>query len=406
MPDLTYLRKLMGDEWVDAEICGENPTHLLGLQYKRDKNDPWVNHTEELVKEILTNPRISFDAKVLVAKVKDPYDSTLAEMESAVSLAQQGFVIVLEPSAPQKGPDIRADRAGVSYFVEVRAAGFSDDEDRRQRVTDEIFARMTEVPSSYFAAFTIGNELGPGSPETRAAIDAVIEVLGVLKNRHDKKATFYYVQPDRKLLLSGNGPFDLSEKAREIMQKADLIVDFEDKGKGMTGTPASLMKKLNSPPESVKDHKRLRKILNEKREQLPKGARGIITLEVTEQFMLSDFSIENALYGDLMVQFSLDGPQQSVGEPTALRNNNGFFRKTSRVSAIVIQKRHVVDRKVVLQRSVYPTNRGNADTIRLTLAELQCFGDLEDRDHLTAEHAPNHIDEDVEINNRSGGRGI
>jgi hypothetical protein len=78
MPDLGYLRKLMGDEWVDAEICGENPTHLLGLQYKRDKNDPWVNHTEELVKEILTNPRISFDAKILVAKVKDTYDSTLA----------------------------------------------------------------------------------------------------------------------------------------------------------------------------------------------------------------------------------------------------------------------------------------------------------------------------------------
>jgi hypothetical protein len=394
MSDLTYLRKLMGDAWVDAEVYGENPTHMLGLQYKRDKNDPWVRHTEELIKEILTNPKITFDAKILAAKIKDPYDSTLAEMESAGFLAQQGFAVVLEPSAPKKGPDIRADRDGVSYFIEVRTAGFSDDEDRRQRVTEEIFARMSEAPSSYFAEFTIGDEHRAGSVQTRAAIDAVVDVLSVLKERQTKKARFYYAHPGGKVLLQGDGPFDLSDRAREILQKADLIVRFEDQGKEMTGTPASLMKMRKLVPEPVNDHKRLRKILNEKREQLPKASRGIITLEVTEQFLLSDFSVENALYGDLMVQLNL--VNGVVGEPIPLRNNQGFFRKTSRVSAVVIQKRRVDAGRVVCDRRVYPTNRANADTIRLTLAEIRRFGEVEDREHLSAEHAPNHVDEDGE----------
>jgi hypothetical protein len=62
----------------------------------------------------------------------------------------------------------------------------------------------------------------------------------------------------------------------------------------MTGTPASLYEENENSAEPVKDHERLKKILNDKRKQLPKAYRGIITLEVTEQFMLSDFSVETA----------------------------------------------------------------------------------------------------------------
>jgi hypothetical protein len=396
MSDITYLRKLMGDAWIDAEVCAVKPTHMLGLQYKRDKDDPWVRHAEGLVKEILTNPRVKFDETVLAAKIKEHYDSTLAEIESAVFLVRQGFEIILEPTAPERGPDIRADRDGVSYFVEIRAAGFSDDEDLRERVTNEIFAKLTKVPSAYFAAFTIGDGLRAASPETRAAIEAVIEVLGMLTEDKIKKATFYYAHPGGKVLLQGDGPFAPGPKASEIMEKADCIVEFKHQGKEMTGTPASLMKKMKFPPEPVQDDKRLRKILDAKRGQLPKGARGIITLEVTEQFMLSDFSIENALYGELQVQFKL--VDDEVGNPNQTRKNNGFFRNTSRVCAVVIQTRHVQDGNVVLVRKVYPTNRGNSDTIRLSRAELEKLGDLEDRDHLSVEHAPNHVDPDVEAN--------
>jgi hypothetical protein len=379
----------MGNEWIDAEVFGDEPEHLLGQYYKNAKARFWLKHTEELVEELLTNPRIKFDARVLADKIKDPFASTLAEMESAVFLLRQGFEIVLEPSAPDKGPDIRADWGGVSYFIEVRAAGFSEEEDRRNKVTREMFGRLKDVPSAYFVQFTIGDEYAAGSPRTKAALDTIIEVLDVLKQKQIKKATFYYAPPDGKL----------PEQESKIRDTADLIVRFEDLGKELEGTPASLMKKLKLPPEPVKDHERLKKILGEKRKQLPKSSRGIITLEVSEQFMLSDFSVESALYGDMLLQFKpVARPDEPIGEPEQRRNNRGFFRRTSRVSAIVIQRRVVVGGRVRYERKVYPTNRANDDTIRLTFAELQRFGDVEDRDHLTAEHAPNHVDDDVEPN--------
>lgn len=389
----------MGGDWIDAEVCTPEPKHLLGLQYKHDQNSPWLKHVEELAKEILTSPRMKFNGQVLADKIKDPYVSTLAEMESAVFLARQGFAIVLEPNAPAKGPDIRAEWDCVPYFVEVRAAGFSDEEDRRDRVTKQIFEKMNETPSAYSASFVIGDEYSAGSPRTKAATDLVIEVLGILKEKQMKKATLYYEHPDGKVLLP-EGIYSAKAEVNEIIGNADLVVHFEHLGKEMTGTPASLMTKMKLPPEPVKDHERLRKILNEKRKQLPKGSRGIITLEVSEQFMLSDFSVESALYGDLEVRFErVHGLHEPVGEPLARRNNRGFFRQTSRVSAIVIQKRVVEEGRVRCERKVYPTNRANEDTIRLSLAELLRFGDIEDREHLSAEHAPNHVDENVEADN-------
>lgn len=397
MCQLPYLRLLMGDAWIDAEVFGDEPEHLLGQYYKHEKARVWLKHTEKLVEELLTNPKITFDARVLADKIKDPFVSTLAEMESAVFLACQGFEIVLEPSAPNKGPDIRADWDGVSYFIEVRVAGFSEEEDRRNKVTKEIFARLREVPSSYFAQFTIGDEYAVGSPRTKAALDTIIEVLDVLKQKQIKNATFYYAPPNGKLLMPSNEVYALTEGESKIRDAADLVVRFEDMGKDLEGTIASLMKKMKFPPEPVKDHERLKKILNEKRKQLPKSSRGVITLEVSEQFMLSDFSVESALYGDLLFQFKrVAQPDEPVGEPIQRRNDRGFFCQTSRVSAIVIQRRVVEGEHVRYERKVYPTNRAHDDTIRLTLVELQRLSDIEDRDHLTAEHAPNHVDEDVE----------
>src|SRR6266513_2963427 len=149
-PDLTYLRKLIGDAWIDAEVLAEKPTHLLGRWQKNDPTSLWAKYTERLVKTILTSKNIKFDSEVLAKKLRSKSDfvSTLAEMESATFLAQQGFTVTLEPSAPQKGPDIRADWQGVPYFVEVRTIGFSKDEDRRNLITNEVFAKLKTVPSS------------------------------------------------------------------------------------------------------------------------------------------------------------------------------------------------------------------------------------------------------------------
>jgi hypothetical protein len=401
--NLTYLRGLLGDAWVDAEIYAEKPEHLLGRWQKKDENNPRVKYAEELVAVILTSPNIKLSPEVLAQKIKEDYVATLAEMESAVFLAQQGFAVTLEPAAPQKGPDIRADLEGNPYFVEIRTVGFSEEEERVNLVTKQVFAKLNEVPSCYFAAVTISDECIPNSPQTKAAIDSLVEVLGVLKENKFKKATFYYAYPDGKVLNPGGDFYstdlrdEVQKRCSDIVSKAEVVVRFDRLDEEQKRTPASVSPEVKHPPEPVNTHERLKKILNKKRNQLPKASRGIIVLEVSEQFMLDDFSIYAALYGDLIIEFAPVEAGQPVGEPTTRRNNRGFFRHTSRVSAIVIQRRAVEAGRVKSYQTVYPTNRANADTIRLSLAELKRFGDVGDRENLSAENAPNHVDVDLEI---------
>jgi len=394
-PDLTYLRKLIGDAWIDAELFADNPTHFLGRWQKKDPNNVWVTYTEGLVKAILTNENIKFDTEVLAKKLKSKTDfvSTLAEMESATFLAQQGFKVTLEPTAPRKGPDIRADWEGVPYFVEIRTVGFSEDEDRRNLVTKEIFTKLGTVLSSYFVTLTVGDEYKPATPKLRDAIKDVVESLNELKERGAKEATLYHLRKDVALLVLPE--VSIPDEYYYIQHEADFVAQFRHLGEESPGTPASFLEQRKNPPQPVKDHERLKNILEKKRDQLPKGSRGIIVLEVSEPFMLSDFSVERALYGDLLVEFPrVKSPVEAVGEMTARRNNRGFLLHTSRVSAIVIQKRKVEDGKVENEWQVYPTNRANADTIRLSLAELKRFGDIGDRKHLSAENAPNRNDEE------------
>jgi hypothetical protein len=387
-PELTYLRKLLGDAWIDAEVFAENPTHRLGRWREKDPNNLWVKYIEELVKVILTSGNIKFIPEALANKLKSESDfvSTLAEMESATFLAQRGFTVTLEPMAPRKGPDLRADWEGIPYFVEIRTVGFSTNEGRRNSVSNEIFAKLNTVSSSYHVALTVGDEYKPNSPKLRGAIKAVLDSLDTLKERGAKEATLYYGKDQGMLVLPEVSP---TEKHNSIVHEADFIARFDHQGKELSETPASFLGQLKHPPEPVKDHKRLKNILNEKRSQLPKASRGIIVLEVSEVFMLSEFSVERALYGDLLVEFPrVKGPGEAIGEVTSRRNNRGFLLHTSRVSAIVIQKKKVEGGEVKNEWHVYPTNRANADTIRLNLAELERFGDVGDRKHLSAENTP------------------
>src|SRR5258708_6469187 len=101
-PPLVFLRELMGDAWIDANVFGENPKHLLGQWWKKRDQNAWVAYTESLVQAIFTNEKIRLDRVALAQKPKADYLSTLAEM-AAVFLLQQGVSVVLEPTYPQKG---------------------------------------------------------------------------------------------------------------------------------------------------------------------------------------------------------------------------------------------------------------------------------------------------------------
>jgi hypothetical protein len=181
----------------------------------------------------------------------------------------------------------------------------------------------------------------------------------------------------------------LNATESDLVEKAEIIAEFNDSGTEQEKTSATAWRRFKLPPEPDQTHERLKRILSKKKTQLPENSRGILVFDVSELFMLSDFSIESALYGDLVVRLTAPStPGGPIGEPTLFRNRRGFFGKSSRVSAVVFHTRHVVQGKVESRWRVFPTNRANEDTIQLEEAELRLFGDLEDREQLAADNLP------------------
>jgi len=395
-PPLVFLRRMMGDAWIDANVFGENPKHLLGQWWKKGDQNPWVAHTESLAQEILTSDKIHLDRVALAQKLKADYGSTLAEMEAAVFLLKQGFSVVLEPTYPKKGPDLRADWKETSYFIEVKTVVHSEDDRRFNGISNEVFGTLNSVPSSYTVAITVGDKYQPRSQPLRKATDAILKSLEILKEENWTRATLYYSEAGKLLDPGGNfkgsgaASGSIRAKHQAIVDNADFIASFRHVGEQRPKTAASMTREFKPHPEADKSHERLKGILDKKRKQLPKGSRGIILIERSELSMLSDFAIEAALYGNLVVRIGApESPGGPLGEITASRDHRGIFALTSRISAVIIHERHIDGSDVRNEWKVYPTDRANADTMRLTLAELQRFGDLGDRINLCAENAPN-----------------
>lgn len=75
-PELAYLRQLMGDTWVDTNVFGDDPQHLLGRWQKRNPNNLWVPYSEELAKTIITSKNIQLDTATLAQKLDADYRSS------------------------------------------------------------------------------------------------------------------------------------------------------------------------------------------------------------------------------------------------------------------------------------------------------------------------------------------
>jgi hypothetical protein len=108
----------------------------------------------------------------------------------------------------------------------------------------------------------------------------VLESLEYLKNEQPKRATLYYLSPE-KVMLTPGGDFDVSfvphterqKLYKEIVKNAQFVARFDHLGAERPGTSASASKQLKLPPEPQKTHERLKKILKKKKNQLPKGER-------------------------------------------------------------------------------------------------------------------------------------
>lgn len=392
------LRKLLGDDWLSAEVFTSQPSHLLGRWYARNPNNPVTKYADELVGFLLRNEnRIKCDLQRLATKLKAEFADTLIELDYAVFLANRGFQIHMEPTAPQAGPDLLAAQGNEQYYVEVRRVGLDEAHAAADLATEDVFERLCKVRSRYAVTISMTGQYSAYSPELKRAIKLVKGILSEIGTRQIQNAVLYYKAPDSYILREGpeiHRKYDFTgaeEFKRQVLEEewisgANFVAHFDDAGEERDRTPVAVSHgphPQNLQPDQT--HLRLRSILQKKVRQLPHDEKGLILIDITElaKLMVDDMTLSAALYGDLqLILTSVPGGEDF--QQSATRKPNGFFMKTARVSAVVVSKMEFDDGRLVCTRKVFPTNNPQANI--LSAEELNSLGSVADGlDHLCAE---------------------
>jgi hypothetical protein len=395
------LRKLLGENWINREVVCAEPTHLLGRWYKKDPDNPVTRHVERLLDYILNRDGVRCDAERLGAKVKGEFLDTLVEMDYAVFLGERGLQVTMEPCAPDAGPDLLAVR-DFEYFIEIKRVRLDEARAAADAATEDVFRRLCQTPSRYSIIISMTDEYTAYSAQLKGAVRAVAQVLRELGERNVQEATLYYRGPKDRTVA--NGPegeplFDYSDAHKLAAQVDQLeqrrntrfVARFNDTGADSPRTVVAVHPLGPNPGLLVPDetYLRLRDILKKKREQLPRGSRGLVLLDMTDltKLMIDQETIQRAVYGDLV--FRVRQKPDGGFEDDMFRKPNGFFMRTSRMSAVVVQQTSLSDVGIEARREVFPTN--NPQSRVLSLDELKLFGQIAPGlEHLSAERLGEH----------------
>lgn len=387
------IQQLLGEEWVSHEILGGEAKHPLGKWHRKHPNNPVIRYVEELAGFVLDDA-VRCDVSRLASKLKGEFVETLIELGYAVFLAKQGFRVVMEPTAPEAGPDLLAVK-NAEYYIEIRKVGLDDVHEAVDLATEDVFRRLCSLPSRYSVLISMTAEYSAYSPQLKKAVGLIEDVMTDLAKRRVARATLYYYDSTDYAVQEGDevqpkynyrDPEKLARQIRDQqkVQHAPFVARFYDTGQENERTMVGVHS-LGAKPHRLKPDEtylRLRSILKKKQKQLPKDSAGLIMLEITdlEKLMVDEVTLSAALYGDLVMNLRAE-----PGFPHDLyRKPNGFFMGTSRVSAVVIERCRVSDDDVLVTREVFPTNNPHAKV--LTLGELECFGEVAGGyEHLCAE---------------------
>src|SRR5258708_10065313 len=237
---LKYLRKLMGEAWVEREIMCAEPRHPLGKWYKQSADNPMTGYADELADFILNSRSFKCDTARLATKLNGEFVDTLVEIGYAVFLGKRGFQVTMEPSAPQAGPDLLAVR-GNEYFIETRRVNVDDAQAKVDLATEDVFSRLRATPSRHRVLISITDDYSAFSQKLVKALKVVRSVLKDLEQRQVQKATLYYHGAEACELHEGEErepEFDYSDGEKLAVQmheferrrNARFIARFDDTG--------------------------------------------------------------------------------------------------------------------------------------------------------------------------------
>lgn len=310
----------------------------------------------------------------------DGFFPAVTEVEALVHLRAANFALAIEPTYPLRGPDFLASAESFTCFVEVRSIGPEEWELGAELKFEYIRKKFEKVTSLYAAHFQVPDSYIAYSPQLKRAVTTAVRVLRELEQLGKAHATLYYFGEgdfhvsEQNLMLD---PFALcwSEEQAEVQTRCLLPTTLSVDYQRIFSNPVSEGVAFGDDVRWLDPLSRIRGILNSKIKQLPGDARNVIILDISHANVREN-QVEEALYGSARIDVlhSVDGHLLGIEQR---RNNDGFFKTTTRIKAIVTVRRVIAGDSMDTIWTVFPTSNA-ASNDRLTRAEARRFGVLAD----------------------------
>lgn len=360
------LKDFLGIAWFEEMINSSRPRkHPLYWLLTRDI--PYTsavlhNLTDNLeiaLQVIEKNPKREEKEKRLCGKLKNTtefYD-VLPEIEWAAYLKNAGFPVSIEPTFPQKGPDLKAEINGEDIYFEIKSLNLSEEDRKEENYFIEIMGRIKEIQSRFFVNISLHDSFSDED------IFPVIKLIKKKINEFERKNIYqpvsvYYFSPSDIREWYGydglNPPHDVYYNPMKYplfweRHKAKVIVTFYPLEDYFDATIVDIV----DAAESVDDTKRIRKSLGKKLEQLPTNAPVVVVIDVTFSYV-DNISVEDAIYGSSIYTIRLNTQTGETADEYWNRKRNGIFQSSTRISAVVMYKRKISDDEAIkFERKVY-----------------------------------------------------
>lgn len=360
------LKDFLGVEWFKKMINSSRPRKhpLYWLLTREIPYTSAVLHnltdTLEIALQVIEkDPKREEKEKRLCGKLKNTTEfyHALPEIEWAAYLEDAGFPVSIEPTFPEKGPDLKVKIDGINIYFEIKCLNLSAEDRKEENYFIEIMDRIKEIQSRFFVSISLRDNF---SDEDLIPVIRLIEkkINGFERKNIYQPVSVYYFSPSDIREWCGhdelNPPHDVYSNPMKYplfweRHKAKVLITFypiEDYfGATIVG--------IGGCAEDVDDTKRVRKSVGRALEQLPTNAPAVVVIDVTISYA-DNISVEDAIYGSSIYTIRINTQTGETADGYWNRKRNGIFQSITRMSAIVMYKRKISDDgSIEFERKIY-----------------------------------------------------
>ena len=355
------LKDFLGVGWFKEVINSSRPRkHPLYWLLTRDI--PYTsavlhNLTDNLeiaLQVIEKDPKWEVKEKRLCGKLKNTpefYD-VLPEIEWVAYLKNAGFPASIEPTYPEKGPDLKVKIDGRNIYFEIKSPNRSE-----ENYSDEITDRIRKIRSRFFVSISLHDDFSDED------LFLVIKLIQKKINEFEREnicqpvSVYYFSSSDIREWYGYDGlnpPHDVYSNLMKYPlfwegHKAKAKVTFHP----LKDYSGDTIVGIGGPAKFVDNATWIRKHLSKTLRQLPTNAPAVVIIDVTFSYA-DDICIEDAIYGNSIYTTLLNTQTGEIADEYWNRERNGIFQSSTRISAVVMYKRKVSnDGFIEFERKIY-----------------------------------------------------